>query len=189
MAVTAWLGGEEEFSLGPANAIYDTASGGENLLVGDTDQFTLMYGVEKADLVSSQGGTRAQNKVQVADYCELNFGLAQAGLERMEAFQQGFRVKRNMSAEITGFCFSSGIGTRDLNIAKQMRFVAIKDGQNSTEPFDYVDIWKFAPTGTVEQTYNAGDQRFVQIAGTGYKDSNNPDEEGRPTYFGNGVFA
>lgn len=189
MSSTSWLGGSDEFSLGPANAIWNTESGGDNLEVGDTDQFVLRYGVEKADLMSSQGGTRAQNKVQTADYCELDFGLAQAGLERMEAFQQGFRVKRNLSGVITGFAFSSGIGTRDLNIAKQLRLIAIKDGQNSTEDFDYIDIWKFAPMGSVEQTYNAGDQRFVQITGTGYKSTANPDEDGRATYFGAGEFA
>lgn len=185
---TQWLGGSDAFSLSPANLYWDTASGGANLYVGKTDQWVMRFGVEKTDLVSSQDGAGAADRVVTSDMFELEGGLAQANVERTAALVQGFSVKKNLSGEITGLSFSSSIGERDSSIAKQVTFYNIEGGVIDNTGFNFINVWKVAPAANVEYTYNAGDQRFMQVLFKGYKSSDHLDENGKPTYFGVGVY-
>lgn len=180
------LGGP--LSLGPAKIVFDTVTGGTNTDLGETDSIILRFGVEKADLKTSQYGTQPKDKVVTGEMCSIEFGLAESSIERLEKVLQGFRVKYSGSSP-TGYSFGGSLGQRDSDILKQMTLTLIENGQPSTDPLDKITIWKVAPMVNIEYTYDAGTQRFAKISMMAYKDSDHPDVSGVATYFGSGTYV
>lgn len=180
------LGGP--LSLGPAKIVFDTATGGTNTDLGETDSIILRFGVEKADLKTSQYGTQPKDKVVTGEMCSIEFGLAESSIERLEKVLQGFRVKYALTTP-TGYSFGSSLGQRDSEILKQMTVTLIEGGTVSTDPLDKITIWKVAPMVNIEYTYDAQTQRFAKVSMMAYKDDAHPDVSGAGSYFGSGVYV
>lgn len=168
-------------NLGPCNVYWDIASGGANIYVGKTDATTIRKTVEKTDLVTSQDGAGRADAVITTETWEIEFGMAQATLERQAEFDES--IELNLSGpDIIGASFASVIGNGDLDNAKRMKVVRIKDGIDSTDPLDTITFFLARITPSWELTYDAATQRFMGTMAYCYKDPDNVDSLGRPLF-------
>lgn len=178
--------GREDFSFGPGYMYADTQSGGENLLLGDTDSIKIKFGVSKTDLKSSQKGNQPADRAVDGQTCEITMGLAMATLARLEQVQAGFIVDRDTDGNPRQLFFSKVIGQRDSARATQYTFKEIIDGVEATEednPMHIIDFPKCCPKGDpVELTFDAATQRYYGTMLFCYE-SDELDNAGRKVYF------
>ncbi len=168
-------------NLGPCNVYWDTETGGVNLFLGKTDATTIRKTTEKTDLVTSQDGAGRADAVITTETWEVEFGLAQATLDRQAEIDES--IDTNLSGpDIIGAYFASVIGNGDLENAKQMKIIRIKNGVDSTNPLDTITFWKARVTSSFELVYDAASQRFMGTMAYCYKDEDHPDSLGRPTF-------
>lgn len=168
-------------NLGPCNVYFDTESGGTNTYMGKTDQTTIRKTTEKTDLVTSQDGAGRADAVITTETWEVEFGMAQATLERQAEIDESIDLVMT-GPNITGAFFSSVIGNGDLENAKQMKIVRIKDGEDSTNPLDTITLNKARITASWELVFDAASQRFMGTMAYCYKDPDVLDSLGRPTF-------
>lgn len=186
---TASLIGRETFDLGPCSVAVDTASGGANLDLGDSESVTVSIETEKAEMKGAKYGTAPANRTVTGQKVMIKMIMAQATLERLAQTLQGFRLNTNTAGTILGFSYGSAIGEDDLSIAKQMTLTRWKEGADSSDTFDAIDFWLAAASGTAELLYDASTQRNVALEFMCYLSENHLDSEGKPTFFGSGVYA
>lgn len=188
MANTDWLGGRKNLSLGPVNATMVAAdANGNDVVLGGFENFTIRMSNEKADLVYSQYGTKAANRVIVGQDCTIEARLAQATLERMTQVMQGFRINPETGGTITGYSFGDAIGDDDLSNTNQLNVVRVIEGADSANTLDTVNFWLTVPNTEAELVFDAGSQHFIGAMFQVYKDSSNVDREGKSTFFGSGT--
>ena len=182
MATNSILGSEIlGRNLGPCNIYFDIESGGANIYMGKTDATTIRKTTEKTDLVTSQDGAGRADAVITTETWEVEFGMAQATLERLAAIDESIDLVMS-GPNIVGAHFSSVIGNGDLDNAKKMKIVRIKDGEDSADPLDTITFYKARITPSVELTFDAATQRFSSTMAFIYKSSDNLDSLGRPTF-------
>jgi hypothetical protein len=168
-------------NLGPCNVYFGTETGGPNIYMGKTDATTIRKTTEKTDLVTSQDGAGRADAVITTETWEVEFGLAQATLDRQAEIDES--IDLNLSgSDIIGAHFASVIGNGDLENAHQMKIVRIKNGVDSTNPLDTLTLWKARITSSWELSYDASTQRFMGTMAYCYKDENEVDSLGRPTF-------
>lgn len=170
------------FSFGPSNLYFDTDSAGADIFLGFFDSLIFRWGVQKIPLVSAQTGSEPDDMAVSGHLAELELGLAQATLERLEQTVQGFVLERVVTVP-KRFHGSSVIGQRDSSIRKQATLFNIVNGVESIAPLDIIDFWFLAPTATAEWTFDAATQRFVKVAFKAYRRDDKLDPNGAPTYF------
>jgi len=180
--------GKSTFSFGPANFYFDTATGGANIFLGFFDSLILRWGVQKIPLVSAQTGSEPDDMAVSGHLAEIELGLAQATLERLEQTVQGFVIER-VATVPKRFFGSSVIGQRDSAIRKQATLFEIVDGVESTFALDIIDFLLVAPTATAEWTFDAATQRFVKTAFKAYRREDVLDPNGAPVYFRSRLLA
>lgn len=185
----AFLLGNENLDLGPCNAYWDTATGGADIDLGGFDSLVWRFGHEKTDLTYAQYGTGPANRVVTASTCEIELGMAMATPERLAAVLQGADLVTDTAGEPIGFSFAGAIGERDDQIWKQMKIVKVEGSVESTDPMDEATVFRAAPTGSIEFTYDAASQRFARITFTCYRDPDQLDSQNRPQFFGIGSYA
>lgn len=177
--------GRSNYAFGPCNVYWDTASGGDNLNLGTTDQVTVTIGMTKIELRDAQHGDRPADRAVSSQTCQISMGLAQATLERIAEVVQGITLEKNTANEVTKFYLSDKISERDSAIAKQLTIVDIVAGVESTDPLDTINFWKVAPfSESIELVFDATGQRYLQVVFECYKSDDNLDENGNSTYFG-----
>lgn len=186
MDTASFFGGP--LDLGPCNAYWDTATGGANISLGGLNNLVFRFGGEVTDLVTAQTGTRRADAVFTSGFCEVEFGLAEASLERMAELIPGFEINENSANEIIGFSFGPAIGLRHSSMLKQMTLIRVFDEVESTDPLDELVIFKIAVTPNIEVTYDSATQRFVGLMGEAYRDRTQLSPTGRPLMFGGGIF-
>lgn len=179
--------GFDSLSFGPGNLYYDTATGGENIYLGETDSMKISLKTNKIDLKTSQAGDRPADKAVSSQYVEITCGLAQATLERLEQVQQGLVVDRDANGIAQKIHFEDAVGQRDSSLFKQLTFFEVIDGKDATEqsqPLNIIDFFNAVPsTDSVELTYDATTQRYYGIMFTVYKSSNLHPVTGKALYF------
>lgn len=165
--------GSERFAFGPGNFYFDTASGGENLFLGDVDSMTLSMGIAKIGLRSAQQGDRDADRAVSAQTMTVSLGMAQPTIDRLENVFQGFQVERDSGNNIISYGWANVIGERDSEIAKQGSLFLIEKGVQTTDPFKIIDVYCMAPsTETAELNYNATDQRYFPVEFFAYESAN-----------------
>lgn len=187
MANTEWLGGSSVSELGPCNAYFDTATGGSNLDLGTFDSFMIKMAITKTPLKEAQYGTSPANQAVTGADCTLEFGMTRSSLERMDAVIPGFVLNKNTANTILGFSFGTAIGQLDSNTWKQVKIVKIVNGSESTAANDTIYVWRAAPTGTADLTFDAATQRIVKITMQCYRDETQLNVEGAATFWGSGT--
>jgi hypothetical protein len=176
--------GKTDFAFGPGKLYWDTETGGENMDLGGTDQIKITMSTKKIELKESQAGDRPADRAVSAQVVQISCGLARATLERLEQVVQGFHLETNTAGTVTRIWGSDVIGQRDSAILKQLTFVEIIDGVESTDPFCIIDFWKAAPmTESTELVFDATTQRYYGVMFECYKDDTKVDDEGRSTYW------
>lgn len=181
--MTDSLFGKSSLTFGPANTYWDTESGGDNRYLGEVDQTTLRVSTQKIDLKTAQAGDRPADRAVSAQTVEVEQGLAQATVERMEDVQQGFSVDRDTNNVITRLHIADVVGQRDLSIAKTMTIKELDAGVETTDPAEIWDIWRAAPNSeSVELLYDAVSQRYYSVMFLAYKEPNILDNLGRAVY-------
>lgn len=184
MADTQSVFGSQNFAFGPGKLYWDTATGGEDVNLGGTDQIKIMMSVKKIELKESQAGDRPADRAVSAQVYQISCGLSRATLERLEQVVQGLYVEKDTAGEPIRIWGSDVMAQRDSDILKQLTFIAIRDGIESTDPFDIIDFWKAAPmTESTELVFDASTQRYYGVMFECYKDETKLDDTGRATYF------
>jgi len=168
-------------NLGPCNIYFGTESGGPNIYMGKTDATTIRKTTEKTDLVTSQDGAGRADAVITTETWEVEFGLAQATLERQAEIDESIDLVLS-GPDIVGAHFASVIGNGDIENAHQMKITRIKDGVDSTNPLDTLTLHLARITASWELVYDAQSQRFMGTMAYCYKSPDNLDSQGRPTF-------
>ena len=189
MADANFLFGRDTLDFGPCNLYYDTAMGGENLFMGCFDSLVFRNVVDKLDLMCAQEGSSPADRAVTGQTVQVEVGLAQATADRSAAAVQNLQVEKDSLGVVTQIYGSSVIGQRDSTIAKQYTIYNIIDGAETTDPLEIVNIWKMAPTGSAEWTFDAATQRFTSIQYQAYIDNTQTDSLGRGTYWGTNVLT
>ena len=168
-------------NLGPCNVYFAIETGGSNTYMGKTDSTVIRKTTEKTDLVTSQDGAGRADAVITTETWEVEFGLAQATLDKLAEIDEP--IDLNLSGpDIIGAHFASVIGNGDLENAHTMKIVRIRNGLDSTNPLDTLILWKARITSSFELTYDASTQRFLGTMAYCYKDEDQLDSLGRPTF-------
>jgi len=176
--------GSQNFAFGPGKLYWDSATGGENIDLGGTDQIKITMSVKKIELKESQAGDRPADRAVSAQVYQISCGLSRATVERLEAIVQGFHVEKDTAGNPTRIWGSDVMAQRDSDIVKQLTFKAIRDGEESDDPLDIIDFWKAAPmTESTELVFDAATQRYYGVMFECYKDDAHVDDEGKSTYF------
>jgi hypothetical protein len=166
--------GQETYSFGPGYLYWDTAPGGENILLGDTDSIVITKEVKKVELKASQKGDVAADKAVSGQIVTITAGLAQATIDRMEQVIQGFKAERDNLGATIQIHGVSVLGQRDSSIAKRLTFKEIIDGveaDESTQFLHIIDFFKTAPSSeSTALTYDATTQRYYGVAFMAYQD-------------------
>ena len=174
--------GKDTFSFGPANFFVDTNSGGADIFLGFFDSLILRWGVQKIPLVSAQTGSEPDDMAVSGHLAELELGLAQATIERLEQTVQGFVVERVVGVP-KRFFGSSVIGQRDSSIRQQATLFEIENGVQTVDPLGIIDFFFVAPTATAEWVFDASSQRFIKASFKVYRREDILDPNGAPVYF------
>lgn len=180
--------GRSNYAFGPCNVYWDTESGGDNLSLGTSDQVTVTIGMTKIELRDAQHGDVPADRAVSGQTCQISLGMAQATLERLEKAVQGVTLVRDTADTVTQFVLSDKLSERDSAIQKQLTIIDIVAGVESTEPLDTINFYKVAPfSESIELTYDATGQRYVQVVFNCYKDDDHLDANGSATFFGSEV--
>ena len=184
MADTQSAFGSQNFAFGPGKLYWDTATGGDDVDLGGTDQIKITMSTKKIELKESQAGDRPADRAVSAQVVQIACGLSRATLERLEQVVQGFHVEKNTALEPIRIWGADVMAQRDSDVVKQLTFIAIRDGVESTDPFDIIDFWKVAPmTESAELVFDASTQRYYGVVFECYKDETKVDDTGRATYW------
>lgn len=176
--------GSQNFAFGPGKLYWDSATGGENIDLGGTDQIKITMSVKKIELKESQAGDRPADRAVSAQVYQISCGLARATVERLGAIVQGFHVEEDTAGEPKRIWGSDVMAQRDSDIVKQLTFIAIRNGEESTDPLDIIDFWRVAPmTESTELVFDAATQRYYGVMFECYKDDSHVDDDGKSTYF------
>lgn len=174
MAKTSWFGGRKNFQLGPANLYVkrvDAGSWQDNtgwLSLERTESVTWKGEQEKADLVSSQTGTKPANKVEVGFEASVEAGLGEAIVEVIEKVMQGVIVRRDTAGDVIQVLRGTNIGRRDTDDLLWMKVVRLTGGAESTDPLDTVYMLVCPNTESGEWTFDAATQQFPSCMFKGY---------------------
>jgi hypothetical protein len=179
-----WVFGSDQLDFGPCNVYWDTATGGANLFLGGVDSVVIRASHEKTDLNYSQYGSTAADRGVTGTTMEVELGLTNATEERVKAMIQGIHIVKDGSNNITNVTFAVPLGQRDSDIWKQVKIVRVYGGAESTAPQDTLRIWRAAPSGSIERTFDAASQSIIKVTLTCYADPNHLDALGRPTFWG-----
>jgi len=169
-------------NVGPALLYLGTVSGviSDDLYTGHTESTTLKWEITKTDILFSQTGTAAVNKVQTGVPMSISAIMAQPSLERLQTWFDNFELQ-SVSGEIDAFSFTQKIGQADSDIEQEATLVIKSKGGIDTQ-FQKVIFPKIAPMGSAELVYNADSQRKYTIEFAVY-----PDEtklvDGNPVLF------
>jgi len=168
--------GRDTLSLGPANLYvkkrfvagvetdWESATGWTYL--GLTESAVFRSSTTKTDLSASQRGTRAADKAVSAQNVQIEVGLGQPTLERLEIIQQGLKLERDPgTGEITQWKIVSVLGERDSDAAVEMwlKFVEIDRGSEMPGKTHTVYAKASPATESVELTFDAAAQRFFSV--------------------------
>jgi len=176
--------GDKLLSYGPGRIYWDTASGGDNIDLGETDSIVVTLNVSKIELRTSQAGDRPADRAVSAQVYQVRAGLARATAERLAKIVQGFKIETNSAGEIVRIWGSKVVGQRDSSIWKQLTFKEYEDGVPSTDPLRIVNFPNAAPmTESTELTYDATTQRFYGVMFEVYESEDHLDPDGKPTYW------
>lgn len=152
----------------------DTISLIRAIYLGDYDALGVKIGLEKQELKGAlKGATRADKAIN-GYKCDIELGLVNSSLARLEAVMQGFILNRDSTTgAIKGAGFSVPIGQSDSDIWDELhvyRMVSI--GVESTDPLDHLVIPLAAPMTDADTKYDASTQLTFKTAFTGYIDEN-----------------
>jgi len=183
MATTSTFFGGANLALGPASVDWDTASGGEDLDLGTFQSVIVRDSTEFTDLVESQQGTGAADKVETAHTCQVELSFARPTAERMAAVFPDIVIETNTAGAVTRMSGSKRIGQRHSDVWKQMTVTEWVSGAKSVLPLRIVDFWYAAAVPNIEITYDAASQRFVGAVFECYKNDDELDDDGYPTFW------
>lgn len=170
---TSVFGGKLE--LGPMN-LYINAflpSGftleptGDELFLRGNGSVDIFMEIEKAELHTAQGGTKALDRVITGVEARVETTCRETNLELLGEIMQGFNLSP-ISGTPAGFVFVKNIGEQDSDIATTMRGTIIEAGVESTDALDSVYLLAVAPQGSVQYTYNSSDQREAKFVFNAY---------------------
>lgn len=182
MATNSLLG-SEYLNLGPANLYVkprfvnevetDWADESDWIFLGKTESSTMRVITGKTDLTASQDGTRPADKVVTAQQVQFETNLGQAYLERLEYIQQGLRIEKDSSGDVTRWMIVKVLGERDSDAAVEfwVKLIEFDRGAESTDPLKTVYA-KCAPmTDQVELAFDASTQRFYGVMFESYENN------------------
>lgn len=157
-------------TLGPVNAYINAVLPGtdfpqvpeEELFLRANGKVDLFMEIEKAELTSAQGGTKALDRVVTGVEARIEITLRETNLELLDQVLQGFDLTPN-SGVPNGFVFTKNIGEQDSEIATTMKLVRLRAGAESTDPLDTVYMPLVAPQGMVQFSYDSATQREAKI--------------------------
>ena len=176
--------GSTNFAFGPGKLYWDTATGGENIDLGGTDQITITMQVNKIELRESQAGDRPADRAVSSQVYQISCGLSRATIERLSEIVQGFHVEEDTAGNPIRIYGTDILSQKDSSIVKQLTFKEIVDGAVTTNPLRIIDFWEVAPmTESVELVYDATTQRYFGVMFECYKSEDNVDDEGNATYW------
>lgn len=166
-AGTTNIFGGSSFSFGPGFLYFDTASGGENLNLGKTENIVMTFNTTRLGLRSSQDGDTDADRAISGQEMLMTANLAQPTLERLELIWPGFEVEKDSNGNITGYGWTNVLNRRDVENAVQATFFEIVEGLEAnpaTQQFRIIDIYCVAPQQeSAEVTYDATTQRFFPL--------------------------
>lgn len=176
--------GKDDMVLGPGNLYIkpftidgnptDWKDESDWIEMGLTESTIFRILTTKADLLASQKGTRPANKVITAQQTQIEAGLGEATLERLEQVQQGLSITRDTAGEMTSWKIVNVLGQRDSDKYFWVKFVELDGGVESVLPFDTLYA-KAAPSiESAELTFDAATQRFYTVMFETYLNDTGP---------------
>lgn len=194
MGTNSVFGGKLE--LGPMNLYMNAAlpSGfndqpdDEELFLEGNGSVDIFMEIEKAELTTAQGGTKALDRVITGVEARIEATLRETSLEILDVVMQGFDLVP-ISGTPTGFVFTKNIGQQDSAIASVMRGTVIRDGTESEEPLDSVFALAAAPQGMAQFSYNSSNQREGKFTFNAYPNEFVKYKKKPVILFGGEIFA
>lgn len=184
MAANNSFWGKPELSFGPAQAFWDSDSGGVNLDLGGVDSIVVTKSITKIGLREAQAGDRDADRAISAQQFDIVLGMSRATIDRNELVVQGFEVERDSGGEPIRLYGVDLVGQLDSSVAKQLTIHEIIEGGLSTDAREIIDFLKVAPNiESNELTFDAATQRFYSVAFLVYKHDTITSPNGKPVYW------
>lgn len=190
MATNSFLGkavlelGPAQIEIKPLVIDWDDPSGWIN--VGNTQNAIFRRIATKADLVSSQTGTEADNRVITGQRVEMESPLGQATLERLVEVVQDLKLEKTGEV-VNQWMIVNKLGESDRDILFWIKITKIVGGIPSTDELDICYMAVAPQSETVEINFDANTQRFFLVVFRGYLNDSNTSNF--PVQHSDGEFA
>ena len=139
--------------------------------LGRTSEEGVMIKIEEKtkDILSAQSGETAINTFSTGTEATVEFTLLECSLEKLFYLSRGsIHVTRDTDSNIVASGLSHRLGRDFFKNSKRMTFIVLKDGVESTNPLDRLDLFNVHLLATIEKKMDATTVHTVKFTGKVY---------------------
>jgi len=140
--------------LGPCKAAFNSVDLGKT-----NGGVTVTISDDSVDLVSDQYGSSPEDTVITGTTVEVSMALAEIDMATLQSVLQ----PQSTLTAATAVAGLNKVGTSLLSIAKELRLTKYVNGAVSTAATDAIIFPKAAPLGDVELSFDASNQRVLNV--------------------------